>query len=355
LKEPSKILIIRPSALGDVCRSVPVLASLRRAYPVARIDWLVQDTFADAIWYHPALTNAVPFPRNELSAKLKRGGLWQVLEWMNSALFEPGYELVVDCQGLGRSGLFAWWTRAATRVGYARPEGRELSWLGVNTRVTVPPGMHAVDRMLELVETVDVDAVRDMRLYTGPQERAFAARELGERRYAVLAPTSRWPGKLWPAERYVEVARGLLAKRMGRVEAVAIVGGEKERGQCGPLLQLAQSEPRVIDLIGETSVGELMAVVQGSALVIASDSAALHMAVGFDRPAIGLYGPTRVDLVGPYTGHTKMPGSVVIQHVHAAERLDHKKEREGRAMMGRIKSAEVIAAAEKLLARSEAS
>src|SRR5437763_17141743 len=56
---PQRILIIRPSALGDVCRSVPVLASLRRAYPEAEIDWLVQDTFAPAIEHHAALTGVI--------------------------------------------------------------------------------------------------------------------------------------------------------------------------------------------------------------------------------------------------------------------------------------------------------
>jgi ADP-heptose:LPS heptosyltransferase len=100
--DPSRILIIRPSALGDVCRTVPVLASLRRAWPQARIDWLVQDTFMDAIWYHPALTAAVPFPRAGLSADVKRLRLGRVLGWMGRTLREPGYDLVLDCQGLGR-------------------------------------------------------------------------------------------------------------------------------------------------------------------------------------------------------------------------------------------------------------
>jgi ADP-heptose:LPS heptosyltransferase len=231
--------------------------------------------------------------------------------------------------------------------------------LGVNRRVTVKPGMHTVDRMLELVEAIDVDAVRDMRLYTGPQERALLEKRISVTdfglaksvlpRYAVIAPTSRWPGKRWPADRFAEVARTLLAKKALALDAVALVGGADERTQCGPLLELAAIEPRVIDLIGKTSVGELMAVVQSSTLVIACDSAALHMAVGFDRPAIGLYGPTDVRLVGPYTGHTKSPKSIVLQHIHAAENLNHKNESEGREMMARIRSSEVLSAMEKLI------
>jgi ADP-heptose:LPS heptosyltransferase len=83
-----------------------------------------------------------------------------------------------------------------------------------------------------------------------------------------------------------------------------------------------------------------MAVVEGSRLVVANDSAALHMAVGFGRPIVGLYGPTRLDLVGPYGRAAE-----VIQHVGPGDRLDHKDEGTGRALMERIAVEEVIAAA----------
>jgi heptosyltransferase-1 len=334
---------------------VPVLASLRRAYPSARIDWLVQDAFADAIWYHPALTNAIPFPRRQLSADLKRGRLGRVLRWLNHTFGDPEggrYDLVLDCQGLWRSGLFAWWTGARTRVGYAAPEGREFSWLGVNRRVNVHKtgrgAMHAVDRMLELVKGAGVEPIRDMRLYTGPKERAFVERNLGGRRYALLAPTSRWSGKRWPAERFVEVSRALLSSGF---EALAIVGSKSERSHCTPLIEYAASEPRVIDLIGGTYVGELMAVVQSAGLVIASDSAALHMAVGFDRPAVALYGPTRVELVGPYTAHSPTARTIVLQHAppDPRDRAGHKNDEAGAAMMAKITVPEVVAAAAELM------
>jgi ADP-heptose:LPS heptosyltransferase len=70
---PERILIIRPSALGDVCRSVPAVVSLRRAYPAARIDWLVQDSFADAARFHPDLSGVVSFARGTLGRDAVRG------------------------------------------------------------------------------------------------------------------------------------------------------------------------------------------------------------------------------------------------------------------------------------------
>jgi heptosyltransferase I len=338
-QSPSSILIIRPSALGDVCRSVPVLASLRRAYPEARVDWLVRDSFAPAIDQHPALTNVIPFARKSMGQGLKRAQPRE-LRALLTRLREPRYDLVLDCQGLFRSGYFAWQTRAPVRVGYSN--ARELGWIFCNRCVHVDPDLHAVDRMLALVRHAGVEPIADMRLYTSWQDRKWLQDQLGGKRYALLAPTSAWPGKRWPADRFAKVADWLLAHSM---DAVAVVGGPTERDQCGPLLELAQRDPRVIDFIGRTSVGQLMSAVQSAAVVIANDSAGLHMAVGFDKPFIALYGPTDIRRVGPYKREHD-----VIQHITPADILDHKDEPLGRALMERISVEEVIERLSKIIA-----
>lgn len=325
-----RILLIRPSALGDVCRTVPVLVSLKRAYPTAEIEWLVQDDFAPAIRAHPDLARVVPFPR-------KRFGRWwyppiarELLAWLRS-LHDADYDLVLDCQGLARSAVFARATRATRRIGYR--QAAELGWLGLTDRVDVPTHLHTVDRMLALAKAAGASPVRDMRLYPPPSDldAVVADPDLAGLRYAVVAPTSRWPGKRWPAERFAGAIEQLLADRRCSLDRVVLVGAPSERDQCGPLLDLAVREPRVLDRIGRTSIGGLLALISRSSLVIANDSAALHMAVGCDRPLVALYGPTRVNLVGPYgRPHT------VLQRVTAADDLDHKDDAAGRALMERI-------------------
>lgn len=337
--EPSRVLIIRPSALGDVCRSVAVLASLRAAYPRAAIDWLVQDGFADAVRHHPMLTRVVEFPRGPISASLKRLRVEPLREFLRG-LREASYDLVIDAQGLGRSGFFAWATRAGRRVGDRH--ARECGWLGYNERHEIDPPpqqLHAVDRMLRLVERAGVKPMRDMRLYTSQADRDWLLADLRLRagRFAVVAPTSRWEGKRWGIERYSALTRWMLERDV--VDCVAVVGAQSEREQCGELLELASREARVVDLVGRTSVGRLMAVIEASGLVVANDSAALHMAVGFDRAYVALYGPTKVGLVGPYVGPREpvgVSGGVVLQDVAAGEPLDHKDAERGRAMMSRI-------------------
>ncbi|MBX3361298.1 MAG: hypothetical protein KF705_07665 [Phycisphaeraceae bacterium] len=92
----------------------------------------------------------------------------------------------------------------------------------------------------------------------------------------------------------------------------------------------------MLDLIGKTSVGQLMAVVERTAVVVANDSAAIHMAVGFEA-VDRLYGPTSIARVGPY----RREGDV-IQHVQPGEVLDHKDDLAGREMMERISVDEVV-------------
>lgn len=312
-----------------------MLASLRRAYPDARIDWLVQDSFVDAVRAHPGLTAAVPFPRHALGRSLRRGRIAELGAWIG-ALRVPAYDLAIDAQGLFRSGFLAWATGARCRVGHRA--ARELGWLFYTRRERGSERMHTVDRMLALVRDIGVEPVPDMRLYAPVEEREAAAAEpqLTDD-FALFAPTSRWPGKQWPAERFAEVARRLLGE--GLVGRVLVVGGGGERDQCAPLLALTSTDKRIIDLVGRTSIARLMALVERSAIVVANDSATLHMAVGFGRPLVALFGPTRVERVGPYGREAD-----VLQHLEPGERLDHKNASAGRAMMARITVDEVLGA-----------
>lgn len=364
--QPRRILIIRPSALGDVCRTVPVLVTLRRAYPDATIDWLVQDAFAEAIAHHPDLSNIVSFPRRRFDEWWRPGVALQVAHWLR-LLHRARYDMVLDCQGLARSGVFTLATGARRRIGYS--QAAEAGWLGANERVGAPKTVHTVDRMLALAEAAiagvpGAEVVRDLRLYAPSAELEMVERDPAlQEPYAVLAPTARWPGKRWPAERFARLAEGLLERRHGlfavcggkpcdgasapdrrgdqeAIRRVVLIGAPNERDQCGALLDLASTNDRIIDRIGATSVGGLMALIARASLVIANDSAALHMAVGFERPLVALYGPTRVDLVGPYQREES-----VIQHVKPGDTLDHKHPTAGLALMERISVEEVLARA----------
>ncbi len=308
-----------------MCRTVPVLTSLRAAYRDARIDWLVQDSFSPAISAHPALSSAIPFPRRDLAlAEFWRAGWGRALGALLRTIRQARYDLVIDAQGLLRSGLLTLASGGRQRVGFA--DARECGWIGYTRRVRAAGGPHTVDRMLALVEAIGVAPVRDTRLYT-PEGTGLDPRLEG-RRYGVLAPTSRWEGKRWPDDRFAALARRLLDSKS--LEAIVIVGAAGERDQCP--ITLAQADgTTMVDLLGQTDVAGLMRVIERAALVVANDSAAVHMAVGFNRPLVALYGPTRIDLVGPYGRQGD-----VIQAAPPPQGRAHKDAARGRAAMEAI-------------------
>jgi len=328
---PKKILIIRPSALGDVCRTVPVLAALRARFPDAQIDWLVQDSFAGSITHHPALSNAITFPRKTLAKQLRKGKIRPLVRWLRT-LRKPRYDLVIDAQGLLRSAFFGFISGAKERYGYRNAQ--ELGWMFYTKRIDAPREAHTVDRMLALAEGVGCDiAEPNMRLYTGPDELSEVVIEYPNP-YIVLAPTSRWGSKRWPVERFVELAESLAKNGTHRI---LLVGGPGERLQCAPLVELAREHPHITDRIGSTSITQLMALISRADLVVANDSAALHMAVGFERRIVALFGPTDESLVGPYRCSDS-----VIQHLEPGDTLDHK-DKANTTIMERITTEEVFA------------
>lgn len=337
---PQRVLLIRPSALGDVARTVPLLVSLRDAFPGAKIDWLVQDSFIDVVRAHPALSEALPFPRAEFSRWLRSGRMDRLWSYLAS-LRARHYDLVIDAQGLARSGLISWSTRAPRRLGHA--DAREFGWFGYTTRVSRTSVVHTVDQMLTLAAAAGATPRSDaaaMRLYTPKEAAGFAAGVgLASGSYVVLAPTSRWIAKQWPDERFASLAERLLED--GRT--VVLVGGKSERGQISECLALAarrtaDGSPRVVDLVGGTSIAQLMNVLEHAALVVANDSASLHIAVGFGRSTVALFGPTRVDRVGPY----RREGDV-LQVSMPGDTFDHKVDA-SRAMMERVTVEDVVAA-----------
>jgi lipopolysaccharide heptosyltransferase I len=336
---PERILLIRPSSLGDVARSVPAAASLRLAFPAARIDWLVEQGFEAVVSHHPAVSNVVTFPKKRIRDALRRLDPRPLIAFART-LRASNYDCVLDLQGLARSAAMTWLTRAPRRIGLA--DARELGWLAYTTRAPAGADMHAVERMLAVVAAAGARPVADMRLYVPPKGREWLATQAwAARPYVVLAPTSRWPAKQWPAARFASVAQAARARDL----TVAVVGGRSERAQCEAVTSLAAEDAGIIDLVGVTDVAGLMAVIEGSRAVVANDSAALHLAVGLGRPTVALFGPTRADRVGPFGRSHE-----VIQHVAAWESLDHKRA-SGVRLMERIEATEVIEALRRVVAR----
>ena len=340
-----RILLIKPSAVGDVIHTLPVLVKLRARYPEARIDWLITPENADLVRYHPALSNAVHFPRHQLT---RFGRSWSATAGpikLLATLRKPRYDLVVDMHGQFRSALLVLATAAPVRIGFDRPArkgptapparsretgvhgwsgAREGAWIAYTHRMPITTlDLHAVDRYLWLSTMLGLDdAPPDMTIYTPPEASAAIDRKLedtgirGGRPVALLVPGTIWQTKHWHVEGFAEVGRDLT--RSGFL--VVLAGTARDRARCRAI---AEACPGARDLSGRTTLSELAALVRRAAICITNDSGSMHMAVALDRPVVSVFGPTDPYKIGPY----RRPHAVVradvpclgcyLRHLHS--------------------------------------
>ena len=324
-KGTPRILIIRPSALGDVSRTVPALTTLRLAFPNAKIDWLVNDTFADLIRNHPALDEVVSFPRKRFVPGIRNPlVISEILAW-SRALGDRCYDLVFDLQGLLRSGLFTWATHAPQRVGLSN--AREMAWLCYNRRHKIDPRLHTVDRMLALLEAEGYATTQpDMRLYISQENANWLDRWRdslgGTGQYTCLAPTAKWRCKCWPIENYIRLVYQLLETKVAG-DRLIILASPDEQDQIQPIRDTFGDDPRVV--YPQTTVGQLMAIISQTSLLVCNDSAPLHIAVGFNRLIVSIFGPTNPALVGPYRRDETViqpPGIIPSQNLNYRRHRD---------------------------------
>jgi lipopolysaccharide heptosyltransferase I len=313
----SRILLIKPTALGDVVHTVPVLAKLRRRFPQAQIDWLITPENAELVRAHPALSSVVLFDRRGFQRER-----WQALRKigaMLASLRRARYELVIDLHGQLRSAFFTLATAAPVRIGFDRPiprtvdpaggrpplrhgwaGARELSWLAYNRRIPIPTlNVHAIERYLWLGEMLGFDPgpiEPALHLPAEAKARAAELRQQGPlqgREFAVIAPGTMWETKHWRVEGFAEIAR-----RLGeRGIAVALAGTGKDAGLCA---QIAAATPLALDLSGKTTPAELAALLRTAAVCVTNDSGAMHLAVAMGTPVTAVFGPTDPVQVGPY-------------------------------------------------------
>jgi heptosyltransferase I len=328
--EFSRILLIKPSALGDVVHTLPVLVKLRARYPRAQIDWLITPENAEVVRYHPALSNVVLFARRDFS---KRGRRWRafvsffdLLKQIRSAK----YELIIDMHGQVRSAFFALISGARVRIGFDRPVkrgltvsaehdlknipshgwrgAREGSWTAYTHRIPIPTlDVHAIDRYLWVAPLLGLDdKPPDLTIHLSPQATNKVNRLLEEhgvpasKPLVVLVPGTIWETKHWTIEGFAGVARQFLQDGF----AVALAGTTRDQQRCR---QIAAAAPGTCDLSGKTTPADLAALIRRAEVAVTNDSGSMHVAASLGKPMVSVFGPTNPVHIGPY----ERPESVV--------------------------------------------
>lgn len=297
-----RILIIKPSSLGDVVHALPVLGVLRRAFPEAHIAWLVNTSLAPLLEDHPLLDELIRFDRNRFGRMWRDPRIFFEFGRFAAGIRRRRFDLVIDLQGLIRSGLLCLFSGAAQRVGFGA--AREGAWLFYSQRICCPGvAEHAVEKNLALVQALGLSTDRPefpLGLRTAEREQAaeLLAQAAGERlaSFTAVIPGARWPSKLWPAQNFATLIDRMHAEGMARC---VLLGAPDERDFAQRVRAGCQSD--VVDLVGRTSLRQLAALIDLAQRVVCHDSGPLHIAAALGKPTVALFGPTNPARTGPYS------------------------------------------------------
>lgn len=322
------ICVIKPSAFGDIVQSLPVLSTLRSRFPQARLAWVVKRQWAELIEGHRDLDELIAFDPSAGFAAWR-----SFLRDLRSRQFD----LVLDLQGLFRTGVMTWATRAPIRVGLETArEGANLACNCVlpGTSKLVPA--HA--RYRRVAEAIDPGlSVFEPRLPLRDEHVEWARtqlRPLASPRVALHIGAA-WPTKRWPVGKFAAVA--MLAVQHFNASLVLVGGpGDARDGQALEGMLDETSRSRTVNLIGKSSLAQLMAVLANVDLMVSNDSGPMHLAAALNTPTLGIFTCTDPDRSGPGgQGHEMVSTQVICrasyrkrcpyrgsQHMACLEELD---------------------------------
>jgi len=343
-----RILIVRMSALGDIVHALPVLAALRRAWPHAKVDWIVDEAYASILSLAEGLNQRV-IVRAKQSGNPEGlpprtvtfgggAGYLQAVRYLRA----QKYDAALDLQGLIKSAVWAKASGAARVIGFDRAHLREPMAASFYSETVVPlDAPHVIQKNLSILKAFDL-APGPLELPLHP-EAAMATTDAlsaagGRRHYVVINPGAAWPNKRWPADRFGALAAKLHAQAGLRS---LVTWGPNEQALAEAVVAASGG---AASLAPPTAIADLAIIMRDAALVVSGDTGPLHIAAAMGTPLVGLYGPTWPERNGPWNPDDEVisrAGGCVCHHKRQCLR--------GAPCINEIGVPDVLAAAERRL------
>lgn len=294
----TRFLLVRLGALGDIVHAIPVAAALRRAFPMAQIDWLVSGK-------HREILDLVPTVDRCLAVKDRSGaGGGASLLSAIGGIRRAHYDVAIDLQGLIKSAIIARLSGAPRVIGFGAKYAREPLAAFFYTEVHDPGGegiyapsekRHVVDINLGLLAPLGVTpGAPEFPIDAPPSSAARTMAEATGGRYALLNPGAAWPNKRWPPPRLAALAAALRDRQ--HLKSVVLWGpGEFELAE-----EVVAASGGAAIMSPRTSIGDVVALARGAAVMVSGDTGPTHLAAAVGTPIVGIYGPTRPERNGPW-------------------------------------------------------
>jgi heptosyltransferase-1 len=305
---PRSILLVKLSAIGDVVHTLPLLEVLRKTFPEARIDWLVEEEASPIIEGHKDLDHVIVSHRKSWQKRLfsqkGRIGVVSDVRHFVQDLRSQEYDLVIDLHGLFKSGLLTGLARGRKKIGFTG--GKEGNILFLTDRpYPFDYNRHALDRYLQAAEYLgcSINSWKgDIPLQA--EDKGRIDRLLGDRfspdaTLIAVNPMARWATKLWDVECFIRLAR-MLKEELSCT--VLFTGGPSDQ----PVIEriVGQLNPPPLNLAGGTTLKELAYLYTRCRLVVTTDTGPMHIAAAMGVPVVALFGPTAPWRTGPHgKGH----------------------------------------------------
>ena len=345
-----RVLIVRIGAMGDVLHAMPAVAALRELHPEWFIGWAIEPRWSDLLqiagdpndlqqiegrfdehalvdrWYSVAVG---AWKRRPISLRTRS----EVLA-LRDVLRRERFDVCVDMQGAVKSALVGRMAGAAVFAGASQPRERVARWLyGQQLEVN---SKHVVEQGCELLGAAVSEKLRPARvaLPMDEMDERWASEVVGDERFCLISPGGGWGAKIWPAERF-----GQVAAELGRTGVRSVVNASPQgTGEAARVVQASEGHAQALPC----TVGQLIALTRRAAVVVAGDTGPLHLAAALERPVVAIFGPTDPARNGPYGTRSRVLRS-------AGSVTSHKRVNEVEEGMLRIEAGEVVAAAMEMM------
>lgn len=287
--QPESVVIVLLSAIGDVVHGMPVATSLRRAWPDARIHWVIQPVGHALVEPHPAVDEFFLFDRGS--------GLKGFADFRRR-MAGRGFDLALALQVYMKAGLLTGMLPAARKLGFDRTRARDLNWLFTTEHIPAHEPQHVQEQYFEFLTHLGVPVVREWEF--GFTEKELAARDrffepLDRPTLAVVLRTTR-PGKNWPLDRYARVLE-IAEFDLGLQPVLIGSRAPAEASAAEELMRLTRARP--VNAL-ENDLRRLAWILDGADFALSPDTGPLHVSVALGTPTVSLFGYTDPKRVGPY-------------------------------------------------------
>ncbi len=290
IREPPRaICLIRLSAIGDTCNTVPLIRTLQRTWPEAKITWIIGRIEAKLLSLLPEIEFLTLDKRNFASEFLR----------LRAEFAARRFDLLLDTHVSFRANLVSTLVHAPIKLGFDRVRARDFQWLFTNRRIRPRQREHVLESFWGFTEALGISERRlEWNIPLPAHAREYAKRLIPDVQPTLLiSPCSSHRLRNWRAEYFAQIVDHAV-RRWGM--RVILCGGpspiEREMGaQIG-----ADAKGPLINNIGRDSLPQMLALVREATLLLAPDTGPAHMATAVDTPVIGLYAPTNPARSGPY-------------------------------------------------------